>query len=136
MNLFLPPFVATALLLTVILSEACSQGGADLRNVWKTALLVLIFAYFFAIAPSLICTFWMERSYARGLSAASGKALLASGLCGAFSGILISCWFSQGIRPTKETLQLFLVVTAWGTVTGLIVGILVGLAERRALKRR
>jgi hypothetical protein len=96
---------------------------------------VLFFAYFYAVLPSLACALWMERRYARGLSPASGRALVASGLCGAFSGTFIAGLFSLRSALERDTWGFVLILAAGGAIVGLIVGVLVGLAEKRVRAR-
>ena len=135
MNLLLPPLVAATLFSAVGLVISFGQRPIDFSNLGQSVLLVLFFAYFYAVLPSLACAIWMERMYAGGVSPASGRALVASGLCGTVSGTLIAFLISLHSTLERDTWTFIFILAAGGAIIGLVVGVLVGSAEKRARAR-
>ncbi len=136
MNLLLPAPVAATLIGAYALAVSIGDGGPGAANLAEGALLVLGYAYFLAIIPSLLGALWMERLYRRGHAAASARALVHSGLWGALSGAAIAGFFLRPFTRGREGLLALSVLVALGAVTGLIVARLVGWAEKRAVARR
>lgn len=136
MNLLLPPLVAAMLLSIAALAASAGKERMDLHDLLQLALIILMCAYFYALIPSLICTLWMERSYNRGLSPTSSKALRISTLCGGLSGILLAAFFALSGGPGQEALLLLLILAIVGVLTGFIVGLLVGFSEKHTLSKK
>ncbi len=135
MNMLLPSLVAAGILIAVgAFSEITDKKGhMDVTQDAGVAVLVLIFSYVYAIIPSVIFTGAMEWLYRKkGLRPSSMKAVGASTLCGALSGLLIAIFFAVAARGSDGGL-LTLVLVALGAVVGVAVGVLVKLAEERAL---
>jgi len=135
MNMLLPSLVAAGILIAVgAFSEITDKKGhMDVTQDAGVAVLILIFSYVYAIIPSVIFTGAMEWLYRKkGLRPSSMKAVGASTLCGALSGLLIAIFFAAAARGSDGGL-LTLVLVALGAVVGVAVGVLVKLAEERAL---
>jgi ligand-binding SRPBCC domain-containing protein len=138
MNLLLPSLVAAGILISVgVFSEvADKRGHFDFTQDSGVAALVLLFSYVYAIIPSAIFMGAMEWLYQKkGLRPSSIEAVGASMICGALSGLLIGMFFAEATRGSDSGL-LTLILVALGAVVGLAVGILVKLAEERALRVR
>lgn len=136
MNLLLPPLVAATLLSIAALVASAGKDRMDLHGLLESALIILMCTCFYTLLPSLICTLWMKRCYKRGLSPTSGKALRVSTLCGGLSGLLLSGFFALGEGPSQGTYLLLLALAILGVLTGFIVGLLVGFAEKHAVSKK
>ncbi len=136
MNLLLPAPVAATLIGAYGLAVSIGHGGLRAVNLVQGALLVIVYAYFLAFVPSLLGALWMERLHRRGHSAPSARALVHSGLWGVLSGAAIAAYFLRPLPRDRAGLLALSVLVALGAATGLIVGGLVGMAEKRAVARR
>jgi hypothetical protein len=135
MNLLLPAPVAATLIGAYAVAVSIGDGGPSAANLAQGALLVVAYAYFLAIIPSLLGALWMEGLYRRGHAAGSARALVHSGLWGAFSGAAIAGYFFRPFARGGAGLAGPSILVALGAATGLVVGWLVGRAEKRAVAR-
>ncbi len=132
MNLLVPPGVAAAVFITSLTGYAAIHNESLNGQSAHLGIIVTYVAYFVAIVPSAIFAAAMEWVYRKkGVRPDSLRAVRWSTFGGAFAGFGISLMLLQ---PFRSPARLYLMYVALGTVTGLIVGLLVKLVERQYTK--
>ncbi len=133
MNLLLPaPLGATLIGVSVLVRSRWSDLPRP-ENLAQGALVITGISFCLAIIPSFLGALWMERSYRRGRSAATARALVHSGVWGALSGAAIAGYLFRPFTLHRSALAGIFVLVALGAVTGLVVGGVVWIAENRAV---
>jgi hypothetical protein len=146
MNLLLPSNV-TVLIMIVAVGFSMAIGGvgnAHKEHIsqhirWTEVLAGMALYYVLVLVPSIFFTVAMEWFYRRGLKPKSKTAVAVSAACGCAAWLILSelAVLNRGFMmvPRRAEAAGTIEWMALGAVTGLIVGILVKLAEERALKR-
>jgi ABC-type Co2+ transport system permease subunit len=139
MNLLLPCPVAAATMVTVggVLEGFNENEGGFLT----TAIMALIFYCMYGALPSILYAYLMESLYRKGLSPKSKNAVGIAILYGAALALLvltlgtILILLGGGKPAAQETVTAALEYLGTGILTGLVVGSLVRLMEKRAPAR-
>jgi len=146
MNLLLLPNVALAITIVVTgLGLAIERfNGVSMGRMpitWPAILDSLVLYYVLVLIPSVLFTVAMEWIYRRGLKPKSKTAVAVSTACGSAAWLILSELANMNLymggamlRRRDEAISL-LGFMAIGALTGLIVGLLVRLAEHHALKK-
>ncbi len=115
LNLLAPAPLAATVLTLFFLAENPS---------WESLAFVAyatLFAYVFAILPSLAHALWLQRLYSAGLSPRSVRAVGFSTLSGTLAGLAIGLFFAAMTKGDPGGLMMFIPL---GTVTGVLNGFL------------
>lgn len=96
-------------------------GSESIREKLGWTVVVLYYAYVYAIIPSLLYTAAMEFAFRRGMSIRSRSALALSSSLGALAGIGIAAVIA--VRSRGAPGWLFLLYALIGLVTGAIVAL-------------
>jgi len=137
MNLLLPsPVAAAVITLYGILSGMPSSGENSLLNL---TIFAFLFCYFYGFIPSAIYTVIAEVLYRLGLSPNSKKAVAIAVAFGALAAVVSFVYQNSEIRhnghepPVAGNLRAVVEYLIVGIGTGLIIGLLVKAAAKRAL---
>jgi len=96
-------------------------------------LLVIAFAYVFAIGPSVLYMAVMEWAFSRGLNPSSWRTVLLSSFLGVFAGIgcsvILAIDRGKGRKWDDADLKLFVMLAIIGLIAGVVVGGIVKLCS-------
>ncbi len=115
LNLLAPAPLAATLLALLMLAENPSWEALGF------ALYATLFAYVFAILPSLAHALWLQRRYATGLAPRSARAVGLSTLSGTAAGLAIGLFFVIVSHGDPGGLLMFVPLgAAVGALNGLL----------------